>query len=118
MAVSKASIPGSVRRVRLETPLVQKEAVQAKRQTRARSRMHSFVNSLRLITCPTEAHKTGVNTKKSAMYAPPQGPWLSRTGTEIVFSEKILCKNLGACAVNKRILRKGKSGFNRRALSG
>ena len=29
---------------------------QAKRQTRARSEMHSLVNSLRLITCPTEAH--------------------------------------------------------------
>jgi len=39
-----------------ETSLVQRNAVQAKRQTRARSKMPSLVNSLRLITCPTEAH--------------------------------------------------------------
>ena len=41
-----------------EVPLYRERPCQAKRHTRARSEMHSLVNSLRLITSLTEAHKS------------------------------------------------------------
>jgi hypothetical protein len=58
------------RKRRTQTPLVQREAAQGQ-APHARSKMHSSDNSLRPITCPTEAHK---NARGGAGSSSPSAP--------------------------------------------